>query len=274
MDTERTVPAELSDEQAADGSYVAPNSWRHARRRLELLEACYDPGSFKRASGLGVREGWRCLDAGAGHGSFARWLGSQVGDAGSVIAADIDTRLLADITEPNVQVCQLDVVSDPLPCGEYDFVHARLVLTHLPAREQVLGRLCAALRPGGVLMIEDLDAFPVLATATGPYRQAWQAFFRAGRAAGLATDWARDLPLRLARHGLAHIDAGLDVPLFRGGSLHAQFWSLTWQQVRDRIVAVGEPAEVIDPGLADLADERRWFQGPAMLAAWGRRPPV
>lgn len=52
--------------------YVLPNSWEHASERLELLEACYDAASFRRAGALGVRSGWRCLDAGAGHGSFAR----------------------------------------------------------------------------------------------------------------------------------------------------------------------------------------------------------
>ena len=88
------------------------------------------------------------------------------------------------------------------------------------------------------------------------------------------SDWARDLPLRLGRHGLADVDAELDVPLFRGGSAQAQFWSLTWQQVRGRAAAVGEPAHVIDLGRADLGDERRWFHGPAMVIAGGRRPPI
>ena len=254
-------------------SYVVPNSWKHARQRLELLEACYDAASIQRASALGVREGWRCLDAGAGHGSFARWLSTQVGAAGSVIAADLDTRLLADITEPNIEVRQTDLVSDPLPTGEFDFVHTRLVLMHIPAREQVLGRLCAALRPGGILMLEEQDAFPVLATAASAYREAWLAFIRACRAAGTDPDWTRGLPLRLARHGLADIDAELDVPLFRGGSAHARFWSLTWQQVRDRVAAAGEPAHVMDQGQAELSDEQRWFHGPATMTAWGRRPP-
>jgi hypothetical protein len=64
--------------------------------------------------------------AGAGHGSFARWLGSQMGPAGSVVASDLDTRLLADVTEPNIQIRQMDLVSDQLRCGEFDFVHARM----------------------------------------------------------------------------------------------------------------------------------------------------
>lgn len=181
---------ERNEDHRAATSYVVPNSWEHARRRLEQLETCYDAASFRRAAALGVREGWRCLEAGAGHGSYARWLGSQVGAAGSVIAADLDTRLLAGITEPNIEVRQLDLVCDPPPGGQFDFIHTRMVLTHLPAREQVLRRLCAALRPGGIVMVEDLDAFTVLATATGAYREAWLAVIQACRAAGLDMGWA------------------------------------------------------------------------------------
>ncbi|MGO9974365.1 MAG: hypothetical protein ACLP01_16490 [Solirubrobacteraceae bacterium] len=64
----------------------------------------------------------------------------------------------------------------------------------------------------------------------------------------------------------------LDVPLFRGGSIPAELWSLTWQQTRERVVAAGEPGEVIDRGQAELANDQRWFHGPEHATAWGRRP--
>jgi 2-polyprenyl-3-methyl-5-hydroxy-6-metoxy-1,4-benzoquinol methylase len=112
-----------------------------------------------------------------------------------VLAADLDTRLLSDVTEPNIEVRQMDLASDKLPAGEFDFVHTRLVLMHIPSREQVLAQLCAALRPGGLVMIEEQDGFSVLAAATGAYREAWLAFIRACRAAGTDPDWTRDLPL-------------------------------------------------------------------------------
>jgi SAM-dependent methyltransferase len=257
---------------SGDQAYVVPNAWEHARLRLELLEGCYDLASFSRATALGVREGWRCLDAGAGGGSFARWLAGKVGATGSVVAADLDTQLLDGLAAPNLEVRQLDLARDELPREEFDFVHTRLVLMHIPERERVLGRLCAALRVGGVLMVEEHDIFPVLAAASGAYRDAWLAFLRTCRAAGVDADWAHDLPVRLARHGLIDINAALDVPLFRGGSTQARFWGLTWEQVRERVVAAGEPGEIIDRGQADLADERRWFHGPAMVIACGWRP--
>jgi hypothetical protein len=53
------------------------------------------------------------------------------------------------------------------------------------------------------------------------YREAWLAFIRVCRAAGVDPDWTRDLPLRLHRHALVDVGAELDVPLFRGGSARA-----------------------------------------------------
>jgi hypothetical protein len=55
-----------------DLDYALPNAWEQARLRLELLAACHDDASHRRATALGVGQGWRRLDAGAGQGSFAR----------------------------------------------------------------------------------------------------------------------------------------------------------------------------------------------------------
>jgi SAM-dependent methyltransferase len=257
--------------QSPWGTYAWPNAWEQARRRLELLEQCHDPTSFRYAAARGIGDGWRCLDAGAGSGSFTRWLGEKVGTDGRVVAADLDVRLLEDIAAPNIEVRQMDV-SDELPQAAFNFVYTRLVLLHIPARDEVLRKLFEALRPGGVLMVEEHDSFPVLATATGAYRDAWQPFLAMSRAAGIDDRWARELPARLAALGMVDVDAELDVPFFRGCSAHAEFWNLTWEQARERIVAMGESDEHIDRGQAELADDQRWFYEPAMVIAWGRRP--
>jgi SAM-dependent methyltransferase len=249
-----------------DSKYAFPNAWELAGRRLELLGACHDESSFAHAHALGVRRGWRCLDAGAGDGSFARRLASRVGESGRVVAADIDTRLIDDLAAPNLEVRQIDLSTDELEVGEFDFVHTRLLLIHVPAREEVLRRLVAALRPGGILMVEEEDIYPILGTATGDYRDGWDAFLAATSEAGVDPVWARVLPERLDELGLRDVDAEVETQLFRGGSPPAEFWSLTWFQVRDRT-----DADAIDRGRAALADAARWFHGPAKLIVSGRR---
>jgi SAM-dependent methyltransferase len=251
----------------SEQEYALPNAWELARSRLALLEACHDDASIRRAEALGVGPGWRCLEAGAGGGSFARWLSSKVGEEGSVVAADLDVRLLEQIDAPGVEVRQMDLAVDELPRDAFDFVHTRLVLLHVPERDRVLRRLADALRPGGIIMVEEDDIFPVFATAEGAYLAAWQAFLRVMQAGGTDPAWARLLPERLDRLGLADVDAELDGQFFRGGSDAARFWSLTWEQVRERM-----PDKVVDAGQAALDDPARWFYGPAKVVAWGVSP--
>jgi SAM-dependent methyltransferase len=218
-----------------------------------------------------VGAGWCCLEAGAGGGSITRWLCSVVGEAGQVVAVDLDTRFVERIDAINLEVRRLDLVSDPLPVEAFDFVHTRLVLMHIPQREQVLERLIAALRPGGVVLVEEHDIFPVETLAAGAYARAWQLFAARMRRAGLAADWSRDLPALMDRFGLDDVVAEVDAQLFRGGSDPAAFWDLTWLQATE---AMTDPdvAGVIGAGQAALSDNSAWFWGPAMVSVSGRKP--
>jgi SAM-dependent methyltransferase len=248
--------------------YALPNAIEGTRERLDLLEACHDPSSRRRAAALGVGPGWRCLEAGAGGGSFARWLAERVGETGHVVAADLDVRLLQDAE--GIELWQMDLASEELPRAEFDFVHTRLLLLHVPERDAVLAKLAAALRPGGVLLIEEDDVNPVTSTAGGDYAEAWRVFLEVMDAAGVDPEWARDLPARLDALGLEDVEAELNGQIFRGGAPEARFWSLTWEHVRERIEALGLPWESVQAGQAALADPARWFHGPVRVGAWGR----
>jgi len=81
-------------------------------------------------------------------GSIAAWLSERVGRTGLVIATDLDTRLIDALRSPNLEVRQQDVARDDLPVGEFDLVHPRALLAHLPERDDVLRKMAGALRPG------------------------------------------------------------------------------------------------------------------------------
>lgn len=69
-------------------------------------------------------------------------------------SADLDWRAKPDLMR-RLQFRRNNLVSDPRPAGRYDLVLCRNVLLYLaPAqREAVLGRLAAALKPGGSLLL-------------------------------------------------------------------------------------------------------------------------
>ena len=231
--------------------YALPNEWQLARERLDLLEAAHDEASIRRASALGVGPGMRCLEAGAGGGSFARWLASR---GCEVVAADMDVRLLAGFEK--LERWQMDLVADDIPRDAFDFIHTRMVLIHIPEREAVLRKLVGGLRPGGVLMLEEDDIHPVLALARGAYRQAWLAFWEHMRAAGVDAEWARGLPALLGSLSLADVRAEIDGQIFTGGSAAARMWAMTWLQAL--------PVETV-AGRAALEDSSTWFHGPAKV---------
>lgn len=252
--------------------YVFENVWDLARRRLALLEESADPATVSCMQRIQVGDGWRCWEVGAGGGSIVRWLSHEVGPTGSVLATDIDIRLLDQIEEPNVEVRTHDIVQDPPPSPPFDLVHTRLVLMHLPAREEVLPRLIASLRPGGWLLLEEHDIFPVRGLATGHYARVWEAVARVVEQAGARSDWGRQLPHLLATHGLEEVNAEALAPLFRGASATAEFWTLSWQQIRPQLLACGAEPEDLDRSMSDLQDPSQWFTAPAMVAVWGRKP--
>ena len=252
--------------------YALANAWELADRRLEALELSHDPVTWRRLRAAGLQPGWRCLEVGAGRGSVARWLGAEVGPHGQVVAVDVDTRFLRDLDPQTIEVVEADVVTDLLPSGPFDLVHARLLLMHLAARDQVVPRLVDVLRPGGVLLLEEHDIFPVTATADGVYGEAWSVFVRAMEAAGVAPTWIRGVPSMLEQLGLADVTTDVDVPLFAASSPEAEFWRLTWLQAADRVVAAGVHRSVVDAGIEALEQPGTWFYGPAMVAVSGRRP--
>jgi SAM-dependent methyltransferase len=190
-----------------------------------------------------------------------------------VVATDIDTRFLREIEAENLAVLRRDLVADPLPEGAFDLVHIRAVLMHLPQREALLSTLAGALAPGGWLLIEDGDLFPVTAQAEGAYAAAWEAVSEAlATASGFAPFWARSLPRLLANGGLCDVGGSADVPLFPGGSETAELFALTWDQALERVTLDSESRVAVERARQELDDPDRWFPAVALVAAWGRRP--
>lgn len=134
----------------AEQAYPFDNAAVGQLDRLRALEAVLDPGTFRHLRGRGVGPGWRCLEVGSGAGSVARWLAERVGPSGSVLATDLDTTPLRDLTHPALEVRVHNLLRDPLPEAHFDLVHGSLLLAWLPNAALAVGRLVAALKPGGL----------------------------------------------------------------------------------------------------------------------------
>jgi SAM-dependent methyltransferase len=265
-----------ADEQA----YAFDNALAVQRERLDTLEELFDPGTIRQLEARGVAPGWRCLEVGAGGGSIAAWLGDRVAPEGSVVATDLDTRWVAELSHPNLEVRVHDLLEDDLPEGEFDLVHARLLLAWLPDPRVGLERLIAALKPGGLLLAEEID---FVSSVPDPWMDAAPRalFERVVNAHNtvLAEQhsfdpfYGRRVAGDLEDAGLTDTGSDGRAAMWRGGGPGGRIWRLTIDQLRDPILTSGlmSPTE-IDAALALCHDPHLTVMSPVMMATWGRRP--
>ncbi|WP_051661172.1 methyltransferase domain-containing protein [Bosea sp. 117] len=256
--------------------YALDNSWNQANRRLALLEQLLDPMTMRRLTALGLGPGARCLEVGAGGGSVARWLCAQVGPSGHVVATDINTALLDGLEHPNLETRTHDIMADPLPPAEFDFVHTRWLLHHLPEPERAVRRMVEALKPGGWLLLEEVDFFPVHTSSSGLYRDFMVALTdTVVKASGRDCFWARALPQMVATMGLERVGGEGDFSVIQGGSPVAEFFALTADQMRERMLSSGAMSgERLDEALLLLKSPDFWGFGGGGVAVWGQRSPA
>lgn len=264
------------------GVYVFDNAWEQERERLAGIESMYDPGTIRHLESIGVAEGWRCLEVGGGGGSIASWLCDRVGDRGSVLATDVDTRFLDALSKPNLEVRKHNIVADDLPSAAFDLAHTRLLLEHLPDRDQALKRIVSALRPGGWLLIEDFDVSRLLAKPPGMFRypsvsarrgvKVIRSLVSVMHSAGADLTYGADLPGKLMEQGLVDIGAEMRSGLVWGGSRGTLMPAWTLEQLRARLVESGLSAKDVDREIATYGDPNTASFSAPMVSAWGRRP--
>jgi len=112
-------------------AYVWQHELKGEPERLRMMSDVLDPASRGHLERIGVVEGWRCLEIGAGNGSLSQWLAKRVGPTGKVIASDINVDLMRGIATDNLDVCRFDVVKDDAPGAPFDLIVMRALLHHL-----------------------------------------------------------------------------------------------------------------------------------------------
>ena len=189
--------------------YVYDQTFAKERERLAGMEALWDPGTIRALEAVGVAEGWRCLEVGAGAGSVAQWLADRVGEGGKVVATDLNTKYAEPGPGANLEVLEHDITSAEAPDGGgFDLVHSRLLLEHIPETE-ALANMVAAARPGGWLVIEDYDmvsAIDVPESEVGTRVQAAVLGFMS-EVGGFDPDYGRQLIHALRGAGLEDVSA-------------------------------------------------------------------
>lgn len=254
--------------------YVFDNAATETSRRFGALEELYDPATIRHLDAL-VAAGARCLEVGGGSGSIASWMASRAGPEGRVVVTDIDTRFLAGLDAPNVEVRRHNVVTDELDQGAFDVVHTRLVLVHLPEREAVVQRLIGALKPGGWLVLEEFDSLSMRGD-----RDRFQSehllktlvvMHDMMMARGADVRFGRKLFPILLKAGLANVAAEGRVVMIQGGAAGARLLGANFEQVHDDLLAAGLTEEEFEQDMARLEDEDMVWPSQVMWSVLGQK---
>jgi ubiquinone/menaquinone biosynthesis C-methylase UbiE len=173
-------------------------AWRFASRRAALpcpvwMRWLLDPSSGKGVSArtrrtitnLALKPGMQVLDAGCGPGRLSIPMADAVGPAGTVTAMDLQDGMLAIVSKraeknkiSNISFIQGGIEDIGLPSEKYDRAVLITVLGEIPNRETAMEGLFKALKPGGILLVEETIRDPHFQTRSTVTQLADSAGFR------------------------------------------------------------------------------------------------
>lgn len=256
-------------------AYPMDNHHSNSTDHHAALTALFDPFSQQRTSRLLKLDGANCLEVGFGGGNFALWLADEVGPEGSVTATDIQPRELPE--HPQLTVLRHDISTDPIP-GTFEFIHARLVLGHLPQQRQILTRLIEALKPGGVILLEEWWTATEDLVVRAPDEEGaaiYNAFSEASAkvwASSDRRDWARKVHPAMIEDGLVDVHTDVHGTAWTGGTPGCQLLKATMPQIQDKLLAAGCTEDLLRRVRALLDDPRLVLTGNLMCSTSGRKP--
>lgn len=267
---------------AATGSYIIRGGVA-GRERLRILSRVMRPTSLALLQRTGLQPGMKVLEIGCGGGDLAFDIARIVGPSGRVLGTDIDQTKLdlaaseaAELNLTNIEF-QLANIAESAPAGNFDFIHTRFVLTHLTDPALALKHIRAALRPGGIVVLEDIDfsgyfCYPECAAL---WRYV-QLYTETTRRRGVDANIGPRLPSLLAEAGFENIQVNIVQP--SGLAREVKLVSpLTMENIADAVIAEGlATAEEIERVVAELyafADAPGTLGStPRIFESWATQP--
>jgi SAM-dependent methyltransferase len=180
--------------------------------RLGLQHRIWHPVVLDCWEKAGITIGSRVLDLGAGPGYAAADLAEIVGPTGKIVAAERSANFVRALEERcrarslrNVDVHELDLMTDNLPEGPYDFSWCRWVASFVTDPALLIRKLAGVMRPGSVAIFHEyahyltwrfVPRLPNQERFAQEVKASWSA-------AGGKADVGLDLPPYLAQNGFA-----------------------------------------------------------------------
>ncbi len=251
------------------------------RERLRLLAEVAGPTTRALLARAGVDPGATCLDVGCGGGDVTIELARMAGPTGRALGVDLDDVKLgiarseaAQAGIANVAFAAHDVTTWE-PAQPFDVVYARFLLTHLQDPAALLAAVCRHVRPGGVVIVEDIDFRGHFAEPDCPALTRFvELYTEVVRRRGADANIGPKLPGLLRGAGLDDVQMNLvHIAALDGGI--KLLTALTYETITEPVLADGlaAPDELrasIEALHAFARDPHTVLAGPRIVQAWAR----
>ncbi len=239
------------------------------------------PSTRRLLSTVGIPLGAACLDVGCGGGDVTRELAKATGPLGRVVGVDLDD---AGLTLARKEATQLGFSNIRFELGDvteweasrsFDVVYTRFLLTHLANPLRLLTSVRRHIRPGGVMIVEDIDFRGHFAEpeCTALHRYV-ELYASSVRARGADPYIGPKLPDMLRAAGFDGIQLMMFHPVALVGGIK-DLTCITLEYIADTIVGDKLIAETeLKQTIAELRsfsnDPHTVLGGPRVFQAWGR----
>jgi SAM-dependent methyltransferase len=238
--------------------YLLGDSDRETGRLAEQA-ALWDPVSHALFNRIGVRPGWKVLEIGPGAGSLHAELRRRVqGPVDFVEQSDAYCAALAERATLDgfgeSRIWSQMLAEADLPANHYDLIFARWVFLFLPDPAGHVRQLARALKPGGLLALQDYLRESLCLV---PKPADWGAFIAADRAFFASRGGDVNIGTRLPQ---LYSDAGLQMVDVTPTTKSGHPGSAVWNWLTAYFLGVLEPYAAFAPFSPAAADRigRAW----------------
>ena len=199
-----------------------------------------------------------------------------------MVGIDLDP-IVVDLARLDAKAAGLDNIefrcgqADEIEAGHYDVAYARFLLSHVSDPSQIVEAMTEAVRPGGAVVIEDIDFTGYFCYPPCPSHDRYVEWYRETvRRRGGDADLGPRLPSLLHQVGLE----GIGVRVWQECALEGEaklIPPLTLARIADSVVAEGvAPIDEVEKAVAELyehgASEGTLMGMPRVIQAWAWKP--